>query len=188
MLGTKEQYAARGIRQPDGSFRPVTKAYLSKKKNLLMLEPAMEIDPADGKRKINFETADALFLKNRDPSRFVGQKKNQDFPAAEETYESVKRRQALVKLEQEMMDLAERKDQTLPRAETMAAVSAAFLAIREKLQARNRSLSEQSSTMTDVREINAMLDASDRMLLETVSDEFMRRVSKGGDGTLPAIN
>lgn len=181
-LGTKQDYA---------QHRKCSKSYLSKKGIKEMLEQAMVVDPADGKKKIDFEKADALFSQSRDPARYMGKETSQ--PLRSETaidgapqtfaapapgsYESERTRSMRIKAEREELDLLERKKELIPVAATMLAINAAGAQIKEFLQSRNTRLSEQAATMTNPREIKAMLDEDDRTIFKAINDDFLRRIA-----------
>ncbi len=192
--GNKKEYAA---------HRGCKPAYVSKKGIKELVAQAMEIDPSDGKLKINFEKADQILASASDPARaeFKNSNTNPEIktgPAADQpspaapaagTYHDSKTRRALVDAEKAELDLMERKKQIMPVAGAITAVNAAGAAIKEYLQARNTRLSEQAATMTNPREIKAMLDADDRALFETINHDFLRRISPYLEEDLqPAIN
>lgn len=174
MLGTKSQYAAK---------KGFSKAYLSKRGVKTMLEAAIEIDPADGKRKLNFEKADALFEKNRDPSRYLNKPENRRLQGpAEGSFEDAKRQRELLKLEREQMDLLERKGQTLSRQAVEDAFAAAGHILRDELQARTKRSAEKASTMKDARAIQIMLDEQDRAALQAMTDALKRKLFPDNGG------
>lgn len=151
-------------------------------KQLERLRPA--IVEVDGKEKIDSEKADEILKMNRDTARYrgPGDSNSGDATPSPGSMDDIRRQQALAKLAEQQLDLAQRKGETLPRAATMATVAAAATSIREHLQARNRRLAEQAATMTDAREIKAMLDKDDRAMLEMISHDFMQRISPGSEG------
>ncbi len=188
--GNKKEYAA---------HRGVTPAYVSKKGIKELIEQAMEIDPSDGKRKINFEKANAIIANAADPARAEFKKENlaTDKSAGAETkppaagpapgsYHDGKTRLAQINAEKAELDMLERKKQIMPVAGTIQALNAAGSTIKEFLQARNTRLSEEAASMTNPREIKAMLDADDRAMFEAINDDFQRRIEKytGGESTL----
>lgn len=182
-LGTKSQYAARGIAQPDGSFKTVTKAYLSKKDVKEMLAPAMETDTDDGKEKINFEKADLIFQANRDPAQpDRSGPKDTERPQGE-SFGDVKTNREKIKLEHDTMDLLKRKGETLVRREVIDACAAAGQKIQEQIKSSSLRLAEKFATMTDVREIKSMMDEEFRKILEAVSDDLERKFTNKGDET-----
>ncbi len=188
-LGTKQQYAARGILQEDGSFKTVNKAYISKADIKQLLEPAMEVDPADNKLKINFEIADQLLLASTDASRVRKIKSEKD--KAETGDDPSKPRKVdiqtqreLVKLEHEQINLMERKKQTLERQAVTDAAAAAGQKLQEALKACAKGLAEQCATMSDSRTIQILMEAEFRKLLEKMSHELSDKFS-GSDDSPP---
>ena len=169
---TKKDYAAR---------RGCSPAYLSKKETAARLAPAM-VRGENGAWMIDSDIADKIFKDTADPARKIGKaggaKTAAGGSAAPEagTYENVRTESALVKLEHERLDLAARKGQTVPRHSVYEAAAGAGQAIREYLRGRNQRIAEQASTMTDARQIRAMLEESDRVMLQMISDDFMRRI------------
>ncbi len=173
---TKAEYARR---------KNWDRSYLSQAEALSKIAPALTTVSRPGKKDremIIVDIADKIFAGNTDPSKV--RKITQEAAPADGSFTSTKTEREKVRLESESLDLAERKGQTLPRAQTTAAVAAAGTQIREHLQARNRRIAEQASTMTDPREIKAMLDNDDRAMLEMISHDFLRRIQAitGGDG------
>lgn len=170
MLGTKAQYAAhRGCSRP----------YLSKPRVKAMLEPAMEIDPADGVLKINFEKADEIFAATRNPEKYIG-RGGEDRPEPEgprpDSYEEARRQLTLTRLERDRMDLAARKLETLDRKQVDGAVATMGQMIREGLEMRSRDLADRAAPMTDPAAIEAMIEEADRILLNTVINELRRKL------------
>lgn len=182
-LGTKQQYAA---------HRGCTKAYLSKPEIVERLRPAMVSDPASGRLLVDFEKADALFVQHRDPSRFLGRtaalgpRPTRDADGKPNTFETTKHDRELLKLEQDQMNLLDRKSQTLSRKDTEAACAAAGQLLRDSLQSRNQRLADKAATMKDAREIKIMLDAADRSMIETVNDALVRRLFPNEPGKVAA--
>lgn len=186
---SKTEYAAR---------IGVTKAYLSKRSVKDRLAPAMVL--VDGKLMIDADLADAIFAKTRDPSRYLGKKKPDRAPqrpsapssavepdadlAPGESFEKTKQQRESVKLEQDRLNLAARKGQTLPKQDVERACLAAAQAIRHHLRARNRHIAEKAATMDEAREIKVMLDEDDRGMFEFLSHEFARKltIDLGGGG------
>ena len=174
------------------------KSYLSKKSVKARIAPAMvgDLIDADIADEIFKTTTDTAKVRKSQPKIQPPNDSVEPGTAPPPTgapepgsMDHIRRQQAQAQLDKQLLDLAERKGQTLPRAETMAAVAAAGTALREHLQSRNRRLAEQASTMKDAREIKAMLDADDRAMLEMISHDFMRRVSGEEEGAgEPTVN
>lgn len=191
--GSKKEYAA---------HRDVSPAYISKKGIKELVEQAMEIDPSDGKKKINFERADQILADAADPAR--ADFKKSSAPAKEESetetkaqpsapapgsYHDGKTRLAQINAEKAELDLLERKKGLLPVTTTIAAIAAAGSLIKEHLQGRNTRIAESASSMTNPREIKAMLDADDRVMFETINNDFQQRLSSFiGEGPTTAAN
>lgn len=190
-LMTKSEYAA---------YLGVSRAFISKKSTKEKLVSA-EVVSDLGKTLIDSDLADKIFKITEDPARAPFRKRKDtktevvDIPDAgfsdeEDTgllrgYEKSRAEREAIKVEHSKLDLLQRKGETVLRQDVVRAVSNAGAAIREHLQARNRRLAEQASTMRDAREIKAMLDADDRAMLEMISDDFLRRVSDSGSGGQP---
>lgn len=182
--GNKKEYAA---------HRGCSAAYISKKGIKELVEQAIETDPSDGKTKINFEKADALIRDTGSPAHQAAKESAAEIqaassevarpaPAPGSIYDS-KERIAKINAEKAEMELLERKRELMPVNQTIAAIKAAGATIKEYMQARNMRLAEQAATMTNPREIKAMLDADDLNLFETINNDFQRRVEEyiGGD-------
>lgn len=187
-LMTKTEYAA---------HYGCNKAYLSKKDVKERLAAAMIRDD-QGDLKIDSDKADEIFKLTQDPAR-APFRKSKSRPRAEhpeETgllsgYETSRAKREYIKAEHAELDLLERKGQTLNRSDVVKAIMAAGAMIREHLAARNRRISEKAATMKNAREINSMLDADDRAMLEMISHDLNQRVSLNSDdiaGARPSIN
>lgn len=189
-LLTKTEYAL---------HRGVSKAYISKKNIRALLAPATEKD-TEGREKINVEKADAILDQNTDGQRNKRSKpkggrqaggdgdKAAASPAPEEnSYEATRRRHEEIKLENSQIDLEQKKGSLIFRDEVERACAAAGQLIREHLTARNRHIADKAATMTDARAIKAMLDEADRLMLETVSNDIVRKLfpqsATGGETT-----
>lgn len=175
MLLTKTEYAV---------HRGVNKAYISKKNIKALLEPAMETDPADGKIKVNVEKADKILNENTDTKR---QQKPLTPPAAEESsednsYEATRRKHEQIKLESAQLDLEQKKGNLLFKDDVERAISAAGQQIREHLTLRNRAIADKAASMTDAKAIKSMLADDDRRMLETVSNDIIRKLYPEGGG------
>lgn len=187
-LVNKQQYAV---------HRGCTKAYLSKKSVKELLAKAMEVDPADGKLKVNLEKADELFAANRDESKYIGRKKpEKKKPAPEEpgqnpepeegSYHNSRAQLEQVKLENAKIELLHRKGELLYRREVIDAAAAAAHKIQEQMRALSRRLAEKVATMTDQREIKTLIEDEFRMMLELSANEFERKIGKPGGQTSAA--
>jgi hypothetical protein len=179
-LMTKSDYA---------KHRGCTKAYLSKPAIVDRLKLAMVAD-AQGRMLVDSEKADAIFAEARDPSKYLGRQMPADSGrrlVKADGYEATRTRREQLKVQEAELDLAERKRQTVARSGVVSAGAAAGQLIRGHLQARNRRLAELAATMTDARAIKQMLDDDDRTMLETVSDDFVRRIQGAGDEQ-PTVN
>jgi hypothetical protein len=198
-LGTKAQYAARGIKNPDDTFRQVSKAYLSKAGVKEMLEGALVQDPNNSNKKLlDFDKADELFAKNADAARAEvvakrnaagnGKSNPEDEDTGEATYTQIRNNKELAKLEQVRLDLLERKAETISRQSVLDATAAAGQKIQEHLRACSRRLSEKVATMTDAREIKTVIDEEIRRTLETVSDDLERKLNPQGETASTATN
>ncbi len=178
---TKAEYAARGILQDDGKYKKVSKAYLSKGQMKTRLEPAMRAD-SDGVLKIDADLADEILRNARDPSRSMSHMSGSGKPASDRpasnvgTFEAVRTDREKTKLENEKLDLAHRKGDTLAKPDVTKAVSAAGQILRDQLKSNSRRLAEKFSTMTDVREIRAVIDEENSKLLKQMSNDFLRRL------------
>jgi hypothetical protein len=182
MFGNKTQYAAhRGCKKP----------YLSKPAVRERLRGAMEIDPADGKVKINFEKADAILARVTDtamvrkpsapgPSQVLADGKDAELDP--ESMDAARRENLRLKNEDLGLKLAEQKGLTLPRAGVVSAAAQAGQSIRENIYALIPGLAERFATMTDAREIRTAMDGALRVCLESVVNDFMRRVQPAGTG------
>ena len=176
-LMTKADYAARGIKQYDGSFKKCSKAYLSKGAMKARLEPAMRAD-TDGVLKIDSDMADQILRETKDPSRSMSHMKPTPGTASPKTgtFEAVRTDRERAKLENEQLDLAERKGETMSRVEVVRAVMAAGQIIKDQLKNNSRRLAEKFSTMTDVREIRSVMEQENSALLTQISNDFLRRL------------
>ena len=185
VLMTKAQYAEK---------RGVTKAYLSKPQIVELLAPAMVKDPENpAKMKIDPAIADELFNSHSDPARASKRKKakaNDDDKSSSDTrsFASTKNDRELIKLAQDRLALAEKLGQTLSRHEVESAFAGAGQFIREQLKARNHQIADKAATMTDARAIKAMLDESDRLILQTISDELIRKHIISGQGQSVSVD
>jgi hypothetical protein len=184
-LMTKSAYAKHRVAQG----HQCSKQFLAKPAIVERLRPAMVAD-AEGRMLVDSDKADAIFAETRDPSKYLGRATAGE-PKARLTrpdgYEAMRTRREQLKVQEAELDLAERKRQTIARSGVVAAGATAGQLIRGHLQARNRRIAELAATMTDAREIKQMLDADDRVMLETVSDDFMRRIQGAGDEQ-PTVN
>jgi hypothetical protein len=181
MFGNKTQYAAhRGCKKP----------YLSKPAVSERLRAAMEIDPADGKLKINFEKADAILARVTDtamvrkpaapgPSQAFADGNND---LDHESMDAARRENIRLKNEDLALKLAEQKGLTLPRAGVIGAAAQAGQSIRENIYALIPGLAERFATMTDAREIRIVMDGALRGCLESVVNDFNRRIQPAGAG------
>lgn len=174
-LMTKKDYAA---------HRGCKPAYISKKDVTARLAPAMVNQ--NGAWLVDSEKADAILSQGRDPASDLI--RASEAPAdgaaksASSSYTEVRTTREKVRVEFESIELAERKGQTLPRGKVYQAAMALGQGFREALQGRNRRLAEQLSTMKDPREVMVLLEQEDRLLLETLSHDFLRRLqSASGD-------
>lgn len=168
--------------------------------NITKLIKAGRIDDAlikqGAREKIDSDLADSILAKTLDTAKMRGKpavvgplidttdhstKQSHKNTIQGESLDDIRKKQARVKLEEQKLNLAERKSQTVEKNRVIEACSAAGTAIREHLMSRNRRLAEQASTMNDAREIKAMLDADDRAMLQMISHDFMRRVSTDGE-------
>jgi hypothetical protein len=182
MLGNKTQYAAhRGCKKP----------YLSKPAVSARLQAAMEIDPADGKLKINFEKADAILARETDtakvrkpstPAGVQASAGDEDPELTPGSMDAARRENIRLKNEDLALKLAEQKGQTLPRAGVVGAAAQAGQSIRENIYALIPGLAERFATMTDAREIRIVMDGALRGCLESVVNDFNRRILPAGAG------
>jgi hypothetical protein len=181
MLGNKTQYAA---------HRGCSKPYLSKGDVARRLEAAMELDPVDGKLKINFEKADQILALATDTAKVRKPPPPaalQDFTGEDPalppgSMDAARRENLRLKNEELALSLAEQKGQTLPRAGVVGAATAAGQTIRENIYSLIPGLAERFATMTDAREIRVAMDAAFRGCLESVVNDFMRKLDATGAG------
>jgi hypothetical protein len=182
MLGNKTQYAAhRGCKKP----------YLSKAAVKERLKAAMEIDPSDGKLKINFERADAILARVTDTAQVRKPSTSATFPDSAGiedpelppgSMDAARRENIRLKNEDLGLKLAEQKGQTLPRAGVLGAATVAGQTIRENIYSLIPGLAERFATMTDAREIRVVMDGAFRVCLESVVNDFMRRIQPQSAG------
>lgn len=159
------------------------RSYLSKKETVKKIRPAL-VKNAAGKTRVDVKLADEIFSNDTDPSKVRKATKNTPHEAGAVTNEDdaargfydTKAEREQIRLEQEKLNLAERKGLLLPRAETIRAISAVGMIFRDGLKARTRHLAQQLSTMKDTKEIAAFLEKQDQALLETISHELKRRI------------
>lgn len=176
-LVTKSEYAL---------HRNVSPAYISKKNIKALLAPAIEADPKTGREMINLEKADQLLDQNTDSQRNKHNKPqnpetggggNKAAPSnGADSYETIRRTHEEAKLQHTLLDLEQKKGNLLFRDEVERACAAAGQMIREHLSSRNRHIADKAATMTDARAIKALLDEADRMMLETVSNDILRKL------------
>jgi hypothetical protein len=76
------------------------------------------------------------------------------------------------------MDIAERKGELLPRASIQSAVETAGLAFTQALDQRRRSLASRVAMLTDTREIELLIRADDRKLMEAI----VKKLTSAADG------
>jgi len=165
---TKKAYAA---------HRGCKPTYISKRDVAERLESAMVLQ--DGKWLIDSDKADEILSNTRDPAAdLVGT--GDDTKKTSGKYTEVRTSISEVRLEGEKLDLAERKNQTLPRGKTYQAAVSIGQNIRELLQGRNRRLADTLATMKDSKEILVLLEKEDRKLLETISNDFLRKLQAAG--------
>lgn len=175
----------------------VDRSYLSKAEVEKRLEPAIT---RDGKKVlIDVEMAKAILKRETDTSK---QRKPQPAAAAlplddgaadaegeddldglpKGTLDEHRRRNVQLKNEDLALRIAEQKAQTLPRQGVVAAAAQAGQAIRENIYALIPGLAERFATMTDAREIRTVMDGAFRTCLESVVNEFNRRIQPAGAG------
>lgn len=197
-LMTKKDYAARGIAQTDGTFRAVSKAYLSKRETKERLKDAMV--KTDKGELIDSEKADAIFQSTRDPARYMAaasaNKPTQaESPASSSaapapgSYESERSRSMRVRAEMDELELSMKKKELVSVSAVSAAIIAAGSTIREHLQSRNTRISELAATMSNPREIKKALDDDDRTMFSLINNDFSQRISDIlGDSPSAATN
>lgn len=178
------------------AHRGVSPAAITKHLKSGRLQPALVRD-ADGKERIDSEIADSIIAQTLDTAKQRGRgfKKLASTPSGDgsgdppnNALDDIRRKQAQAKLEEQLLDLAQRKAETLPRAAVVSAITTACGLIMETLQSRNHKIATQTSTMTNVIEIAALLDAEDRALLELLNHEFSRSFDPQGTGSGFSIN
>lgn len=183
-LGTKKDYA---------DLRGWNKAYLSKADVKERLAGAMVIDTADGKKKLDFDKADKIFEETADPARKKpNTKKNTAAstaaaetapadtpdPAAVEQagYHSVRTERERLKLREEQAAYQKSIGNTLAKDQVTNALLKATRILQEKLKSRNRRMAEKVKTITDHLVILSMLNASDREILEDLSNGIIEQL------------
>ena len=181
-LVSKAQYA---------KLRGWDRSYLSKKDVKARLAPAMEKDKR-GKDCVNVAKADEIFKRETDtskvrkemPAEVAADDVDEDFPDLPPTMDAARRENIRLKNEDLALKLAAQKGQTLERAGVIGAAGVAGQAIRENIYSLIPGLAERFATMTDAREIRTAMDAALRSCLESVWNEFMRKIepANGGEG------
>lgn len=186
--GTKAAYAKE---------RGWTKAYLSKADVKERLQSAMFVDTADGKKKLDYDLADKIFEETADPARQKENTKKKPAtataadqtaaadttdPALENTekdhrtYTSVKKDLEEIKLKEAQLSFEERAGRTLSKEDVTNALLKAGRILQEKLKSRNRRMAGQLNTISDHLVILSMLNASDREILEGLSNDIVEQL------------
>lgn len=187
-LMTKKEYA---------ELKGWSKSYLSKKDTKARIEPAMTVD-AQGRSRIDSDIADKIFAATADPAREhlrkdapdSDQVANGDAPKKEielTGYQASRAEREAIKVEQEKLDLLERKGKTLDLKQVEEAHTASAVIIREHLSAAGRRISEKAATMTDSRAIKSMFDDEIRSAFLAAHHDFTRRIPNW-DGDKPTTN
>ncbi|MBI1366868.1 MAG: hypothetical protein GC153_13045 [Alphaproteobacteria bacterium] len=160
--------------------------YLSKPSMIDKLAPAM-VSKGDGTFLIDADKADEILAREKSPAREIIKTRDNSAEDAAETetapgeqaekkqgYYDARTQREMVTLENQLLDLADRKGNLLSKKQTVDAVVGVAQKIREGLASRNVLLADKVSTMTDARQILIELEKSDRALLTGLSDDLMR--------------
>jgi len=178
---TKAEYAR---------IRGWNRSYLSLKKTKERLAPAMVADGKGGEL-VDVEKANEIFRVETDTAQVrkpSAPAPSRDSSAGEdpaldpESLDARRRENLRLKNEELELSLAAQKGQTLPRAGVLSAAAQAGQNIRENLFALVPGLAERFATMTDAREIRTVMDGALRGCLDSVSNDFMRRIQPAGAG------
>lgn len=176
----------------------VDRSYLSKADVEARLEPAIT---RNGKKVlIDAEMAKAILKRETDTSkvRKAAQPEietpDADAQAGEDddglelspedatSLDKHRRRNIHLKNEDLALRIAAQKSETLSRQGAYAAAAQAGQLIRENIYALIPGLAERAASMTDAREIRTMMDGAFRACLESVVNEFNRRIHPAGTG------
>lgn len=177
-----------------------SKSYLSKKDIKEKIAPAMTVDE-QGRKRIDSDIADQIFAATADPAR---EHLRKDAQASETQagavdgndknpeplltgYQASRAEREAIKVEQDRLDLLERKGKTLDLDQVVEAHSASAVIIREHLSSAGRRIAEKASTMTDSRAIKSMFDEEMRSAFLAAHHDFTRRIPNW-DGDKPTTN
>jgi hypothetical protein len=180
-LVTKAEYAR---------IRGWNRSYLSLKETKARIAPAMVpdgkggelVDVAKANEIFKIETDTAKVRKPSAPAPSCDSAPGEDPDQDPESMDARRRENLRLKNEELELKLAEQKGLTLPRAGVLSAAAQAGQTIRENFFALVPGLAERFATMNDAREIRTVLDGALRGCLDSVSNDFMRRIQPAGAG------
>jgi hypothetical protein len=155
------------------------RSYLSKKFVKEKMAAAIEQCPNTGRELVNVEKADIIFKNDINPAKVRKSANADQDESASEGYASTRTAREKIKLENEQIALLKIKGETLSKKAVMDACALAGQKLQEHLKAGSRRMSEKFATISDARQIKALMDEEFRKMLEHISDELMQKFTKG---------